>query len=400
MPAQLFVSLVTLLVVLHVILGAVAYAILLERKIASWVQDRIGPNRVGPYGLLQPLADGLKFILKEDYTPPNVERALFLLAPAIVVIPAIIGWAVVPWGGWYDFPGIAWGGVQLVEAGYVQVAAAPLNIGVIYFLGVGAVAVYGVVLGGYASNNKYSFFGGLRATAQMLSYEIPLGLSVLIIILMWGTFRADYLVELQANSVWNIVYQPLLAIIFFTCGLAETNRAPFDLAEAEQELVGGYHTEYSSMKFALFFMGEYIHMITSAAFLTLLFLGGWDLPGLKEPVIGQEAGLGWVIVKCLVYAFKVFLIICLMMLVRWTLPRFRFDQLMRLAWRALIPLCLLLLVATGVVVWLKLSLWVLLGANVLAALIVLGIGPLIPEGAPVNRRVPLEGSRFSPPTAA
>ncbi len=394
--AQFFVSVTVAFVVTHAILGAVAYAILLERKIASWVQDRIGPNRVGPMGLLQPLADGLKFLLKEDYTPPTVERALFFLAPALAVIPAMIGWAVMPWGGWIDVPSISLAGVHLVQAGPALVAVAPLNIGILYILAVGALAVYGVVLGGYASANKYSFLGGLRATAQMLSYEIPLGLCVLMVILMHGTPRADLLVELQANQVWNVFYQPLLAVLFFTCGLAECNRAPFDLAECEQELVGGFHTEYSSMKFALFFLGEYMHMITSSAFLVLMFFGGWDLPFVVEPRIGQEAGVGWALLKMAVFAGKVATVIAMMMLIRWTLPRFRFDQLMKLAWRSLIPLALLMLLATGTLVFLDQPLWSLTLANVGALGVMLVAGPLLPQGPPVNRRVPLPGSRFSP----
>lgn len=397
MSAQFFVSLIVVLVIPNVLLGLVAYGILLERKIASWIQDRIGPNRVGPFGLLQPLADGLKFLLKEDYMPPGVDKVLFCLAPLAAVVTALIGWAVVPWGGYWHFPGLDLPGSLLdVPAGEVLVTAAPISIGVIYILAVGALAVYGVVLGGFASNNKYSFLGGLRGTAQMVSYEIPMGVCVLSVILMAGSARADWLVELQANSVWNIFYQPVLAFIFFTCALAECNRAPFDLVECEQELVGGFHTEYSSMRFALFFLGEYLHMITASAFFTILFLGGWDLPFLKEPQVGQAAGLGIVLLKTAVFLGKIAGCIVLMMVIRWTLPRFRFDQLMKHAWRSLIPLTLTLMLLTGVVVFLKLSHWWLLGANAATMLALYAIGASIPQGPPVNRRVPLAGSRFSP----
>ncbi len=396
---QFIASLVTLLVVLHVILLSVAYLIMLERKMASWVQDRIGPNRTNfsfgllpfkhhHFGLGQPLADGLKFLVKEEYTPANVDRRLFMLAPILAMAPAMLGWAVIPWGGYYTHAG-----EQLL------IAAAPISIGVVYILAMGSLAVYGVVLAGFASNNKYSFLGGLRATAQMLSYEIPMGLCVLVVILMSRTMSAPGILEAQANGVWFLFYQPVLAIIFFTCVLAECNRAPFDLAECEQELVGGFHTEYSSMKFALFFLGEYMHMVTNAAFFVLLFLGGWDLPFVREPMGAEAAGLGWVLLKFGVFAGKVFLVIAFMILIRWTIPRFRFDQLMRLAWRSLIPITLVVMIATGFIVfwkWDDAAPWSMTVANVLVAAGVLAIGPLLPQGPPVNRRIPLAGSRFSP----
>ena len=402
---QFIASVVTIIVAANVILLSVAYLILLERKIASWVQDRIGPNRVGfdfgqsflPkfhfWGLGQPLADGLKFLLKEDYTPDGVDKPLFILSPILAVIPAVVGWAVIPWGGW-----LKWGDSVL------SICAAPVDIGVIYILAVSSMAVYGVVVGGYASNSKYSFLGGLRATAQMLSYEVPLGLCVLTVILVSGTARPDLLVHLQVgatNGLWNLCRMPALAVIFFICNLAETNRAPFDLPESEQELVGGYHTEYSSMKFALFFLGEYMHMITAAAFFTTLFLGGWSVNpiglGPDLPLIG---GLGLVVLKFAVYAGKIFLMLSLMMMVRWTLPRFRFDQLMSLAWRALVPITLSLLLVTGALWYFhQQAWWMLCGANALVVLAVIVLSPLIPAGAPVNRRVPLVGSRFSAPRA-
>ena len=391
--SQFFASLITAVVVMHLLLISCSYLILLERKVCAWIQDRIGPNRTNlsfgvlplkghMFGLGQPLADGLKLFLKEEYAPLGVDRALFVLAPIAVVIPALVAWAVVPWGGY-----LSWGD------GALAITAAPIDIGVVYILAVGSLAVYGVVLGGFASNNKYSFFGGLRATAQMLSYEIPLGLSVLVVLLMIGTPRANELVDAQANGVWNLFYQPLLAIIFFACVLAECNRAPFDLAEAEQELVGGYHTEYSSMKWALFFMGEYLHMITGSAFFCILFLGGWDLPVVAEAMVG---GIGLVLLKTAVFLLKIFLLLTLMMVIRWTLPRFRFDQLMRLAWRALIPISVLILLCTALVVFADMSLWWCTLSNAAVLLVVLLAGRAIPQGAPENRRVPLAGSRFKP----
>ena len=434
-PAQLFVSLCVILVVVHAILGATAYLIFLERKVASWAQDRIGPNRVG-FGMLQAvdglldriglgwlykksfgglgqaLADGIKLLLKEDYTPPNVDKVLFFLGPVLVVIPALIGWAVVPWGGNWDFPGLTLFGTELVAPGMTVVAVAPINIGVVYLLAIGSVAVYGLVLGAYASNNKYSFLGGLRATAQMLSYEIPMGICVLIMILFYQSTDAGFMANTQASSTgvgtWGIFAHPLLAIIFFVCILAEANRAPFDLAEAEQELVGGFHTEYSSMKWALFFLGEYMHMITGCAFFAILFLGGWDMfPFVNETPItaGGEGGffatalggLLLVFLKFGVFSTKILLLLFLQMWIRWTLPRFRFDQLMKLAWRGLIPLMIVMMIVVGLMTHLGLDQWwMFMLANIAVAFAAAVIGPMLPSGPAVNRKVPLAGSRFSP----
>lgn len=396
---QIIAHVTVIMVVVHIMLGGCAYLIFLERKVAAWTQDRIGPNRVNfsfgllpfkgkQFGLGQALVDGVKLLLKEDYDPPQVDRILFYLAPVLAVGTAILGWAIVPWGGLMQW------GDQVIS-----ISAADLPIGIIYPLAIGSLAVYGVVLGGFASTNKYSFLGGLRATAQMISYEIPMSLCVLIVILMTGTPRAEEIAQLQAaggaNHTWFIFFQPLLAMVFFTCVLAECNRAPFDLAEAEQELVGGYHTEYSSMKWALFFLGEYMHMITGSAMFALLFLGGWDLVpflGLLPPV----GGIGLVLLKFGVFSGKVVFLLFVMMWIRWSLPRFRFDQLMRLAWRILIPVSLVLLLATGVIQFFHLSPWLYLAANAVVFLGTMVVGPMLPQGPAVNRRVPLAGSRFSP----
>jgi NADH-quinone oxidoreductase subunit H len=428
---QIITSIVVVLVMTGIIQGACAYLIFLERKVAAWCQDRLGPNRTNfsfglddiwqkiglgklmkmrHFGLGQALADGLKLFLKEDYTPPHVERALFLLAPVLAVVPAMLAWAVIPWGG-----SIMQGAQLLPEflGGYtlsstVHVAAAPINLALIYVLAIGSTAVYAVVVGGYASNNKYAFLGGLRGTAQMLSYEIPQGLCILIMILMYGTSNAGFLVGAQAGLIsldgtgmWGIVLQPVLAVIFFTCVLAECNRAPFDLVEAEQELVGGYHTEYSSMKWALFFLGEYMHMITGCGIFVILFLGGWDiLPGV--PLLPEFASGPWymvwlvVLLKFGVFAGKITLLLFVMMWIRWSLPRFRFDQLMKLAWRSLIPTTLVLLLLTGFIVAAGASLWWCVLANVIVVAMWLVVGPRVPAGPPVNRRVPLAGSRFCP----
>lgn len=426
--AQLFVSIIVILVIVNAMLGACAYLIFLERKVSAWAQDRIGPNRTNFSfgqdnlwralhmdfmnrwkfaGLGQALADGIKLFFKEEYTPARADRALFLLAPVFVIIPALIGWAVIPWGGLVEFPGLTIGSTELVRPGVAAVAAAPINIGVVYILAIGSLAVYGVVLGAYASNNKYSFFGGVRATAQMVSYEIPMSLCVLIAILTFQTTDAGLMTNLQAASgAWGVFQHPLLAAIFFTCILAECNRAPFDLAEAETELVGGYHTEYSSMKWAMFFLGEYMHMITGSAFFAVLFLGGWDI--LPWPVVGELPIVegGWwgllvVLIKFQVFAAKVFTLLFVMMWVRWTLPRFRFDQLMRLAWQALIPLTIGVLLVSGVLVYLGYNRWwAFCLANIAVAVVGASIAPYMPKGPAVNRRVRLPGSRFYPPLEA
>ncbi len=418
--AQLFVSVITLLAILHILLGATAYLIYVERKIASFVQDRIGPNRVGftfglfgdnakkrHLGLGQPLADGIKFLVKEDYDPRSVDKILFLIAPALAVIPAMIGWAIVPWGGVIDFPGFSFNlpavGTVGVEAGTAVAAVADLHIGVIYMLATGSLAVYGVVLGAWASNNKFAFFGGLRATAQMLSYEIPMGLMVLVVLLMAGSARAIDIVNTQLTFLdWNLFHQPLAAILFFTCVLAESNRAPFDLAECESELVGGYHTEYSSMKFALFFLGEYIHMAGGSAFFAILFLGGFHVPGLDfllAKLSVADTSIAAALIKTTFFLGKVVALLCFMMWIRWTLPRFRFDQLMRLAWRGMIPLSLTILLVTGIMVYTGHERYLLAGNAVVLVLMILA-GKIIPSGPTMNRRVELTGSRFSAPTSS
>ena len=466
------------------ILGGVAYMILLERKIASWTQDRLGPNRVGlgfgiipglknlkMWGLGQPLADGLKFILKEDYRAKGVDKVLFTAAPIMMIIVVIISIAVLPMGGIREVTrqftiqqdtastdlksvmaqlhGIKPGDVVLAlnVRTYVQdgkpyqvwdvtyryhFQIADLDIGVLFVLAVLALAVYGVVIGGWASNNKYSFLGGLRATANMISYEIPLGLAVLCIVVMYGTLNLESIVEQQARywggsgtsplsgwiPAWNIFSQPMAFVLFLICIHAEANRAPFDLAEAEQELVGGYHTEYSSMRFAMFFLAEYAGMVTTSVVCVALFFGGWHLPWIEKlpyfvhhmpdrlnPAVTDSLGI--CLIRCGVVVFKTFLIIVLFMWVRWSLPRFRFDQLMMLAWRALIPMSLALLVVTAVIMyywappqgtrymidgWTALA---LLGGNLLVNFVSMGTSLILPPPPATNRKVRVPGSRFA-----
>jgi NADH-quinone oxidoreductase subunit H len=373
-------------VVLHMCLGAAAYLILLERKVCAWAQDRIGPNRVGPMGLLQPIADGLKLFFKEEFMPRGVDRVLFMIAPALTVIPAMIGFVVIPWGGF----------LEIGDGRTVAIMGADINIGVIYFIAAASLGVYGVGLGGWASNNKYSFIGGLRATAQMISYEIPMGLALLCVVLTAGTLLPQEIVAQQLDGQWFLIQQPIVAIVFYLCMLAESGRAPFDLAEAEQELIGGWHTEYSSMKWALFFMGEYIHVVIGSAFFATLFLGGWSLNPLTGWDIPQTGGILLILLQFGIVLGKVFLLVFLTMMVRWTLPRFRFDQLMRLAWEGLIPLSLLVLLMTSIFVYLGWTSWLWAGSLGCLALLWLVL-PFMPGQASPNHKIGLIGSRFSPP---
>ncbi|QDU34380.1 NADH-quinone oxidoreductase subunit H [Poriferisphaera corsica] len=419
---QFIVSFVVITVVFNAALGACAYLIFLERKVASWVQDRIGPNRtnlgfgflpekIHMMGLGQALADGIKLLLKEDFTPNRVDKWLFWLAPAMVMLTATLSWAVIPWGGLLAIPEFVipeWlpliGGETIAKQ-MVYATAAPVNIGVVYILAISSLAVYGVVVGAYASNSKYSFLGGVRAAAQMLSYEIPQGLCVLVMIMLYASTETTAMVSSQIGGftgmTWGIFAQPLLAVLFFTCTLAECNRAPFDLAEAEQELVGGFHTEYGSMKWALFFLGEYMNMITACAFFTLLFLGGWDIlpfTSIFPEYVGDSLLLGVLVafLKFGVFAGKVTALLFLMMWVRWTLPRLRFDQLMRMAWRALIPITIATMLATGFMIYFGFRNWWWFGLmNVVVVVVSALLGMYLPKDTS-NEKLPLAGSRFSP----
>ncbi len=403
------------LVTFNVLLGIVAYLILLERKTAAWIQDRIGPNRVGPKGLMQPLADGVKFILKEEFMPANADRWLFYLAPIVIITPALCGFAVIPWGG------VLAAGTRLPEwlpwiGGWafphnVPVMLANPQVGVLVVIAIAGLSIYGVVLAGWASGSKYSFLGGMRAAAQMISYEIPLILSLLSVAVVAGTMRLGTIAQDQVGYFstvlvlpqWNIFIQPLAFILFVTCIFAEANRTPFDLAECESELVGGYHTEYSSMKFAMFFLAEYSAMITGAAVAVALFLGGWHLPWLDKLFYGgpQPLATGWagMFLKLAVFGAKVILFLFFYMWVRWTLPRFRFDQLMNLAWRSLIPLSLGTFLMAGIFVYLRQEGiiehrgWLLLG-NIVLVLGALVVGRWLPNTT-TNQRVPVPGSRYN-----
>jgi|TARA_B100000508_G_scaffold29480_1_gene22286 NADH-quinone oxidoreductase subunit H len=325
---------VKVLVVFAATMLGVLVMIYAERRVSAFMQDRVGPNRVGPKGVLQPIADGIKFLMKEDLVPERVDKPIFILAPAILLIPALMTFAVIPFGSPINLFGRE-----------IALQVADVNVGILYVLALTSISVYGIVLAGWSSNNKYSLLGGLRSSAQLISYELAMGLAVVSIILLAGSLRLNDIITDQQGSFlsWNIFRQPLAFLIFLIAVYAETNRLPFDLSEAEQELVGGYHTEYSSMKFAMFFMAEYANMITAAALTVTLFFGGWDVPLLDEGSLGLFGALLSVLSFILKVAFFLFLFIW----VRWTFPRFRYDQLMRLGWKVMLPLALFNIFLTG-----------------------------------------------------
>lgn len=331
MWAEVGVTAFKLAVIAGMLLTVVPVMTWVERRGAAFIQDRLGPNRVGPWGLLQPLADAVKLLFKEDVTPSHVSKGLYFLAPAVAVFVALSTFIVIPFA---KAEGITLFGVPLKGL----IVAPDLNIGVLYLLALSSISVYGIVLAGWASNNKYSLLGGLRSSAQLISYELAMTLAVLGVLLAGGDLRLLTIVEHQAK-LWNAVPQFLGFLVFLVAAFAETNRLPFDLAEAENELVAGYHVELSSMKFAAFMMSEYINMTTVSALATTLYLGGWNLPGVTLPS-------GWLglLLSFAIFFAKVGFLLWLFVWVRWTLPRFRFDQLMRLGWKGLIPLALLNLV--------------------------------------------------------
>jgi NADH-quinone oxidoreductase subunit H len=331
---------VKVVVITHVLLGAVAYTVWLERKLIGRMQNRWGPTRVGPFGLLQPIADGLKFIVKEDMLPPNVNKPLFLLAPLIAVVLALTSLAVIPFGGAVNIPYFGLQNLQITD----------VNIGLLVVLGATSIGVYGIALAGWSSNSKYSLLGSLRAAAQMISYELSLGLSLVGVLMTSGTLSLRGIVESQAGSAlnWNIFggLQFVAFFIYMTAAYAETNRIPFDLPEAETELVAGYHTEYSAMKFAMFFMAEYANMFTAASVATLLFLGGW-LPPHSALMIGAPGSLAYVLSGVGWFVLKIFFFIFVYIWIRGTLPRFRYDQLMAFGWKFLLPIAIVNIVVTG-----------------------------------------------------
>jgi len=371
-------SIVKILIIAHLLIIGVMVMIWAERRVSGWMQDRLGPNRVGPQGLLQPIADGLKFMFKEDLIPNHVDKPLYVLAPAMLLVPALVVVAVVPFGSSITLFG-----------NEIPLQIADINIGILYILAVTSLGVYGVVLGAWASNNKYSLLGGLRSSAQMISYELTLGLAIIGVLMLTNTVGDNsalslrVIAESQGSHLWHwnfLIHFPAF-LAFTTAMFAETNRLPFDLAEAEQELVAGYHTEYSSMKFAMFFMAEYMNMIVGSAVVVTLFLGGWHFFGLENvggPVWSGLISFGIFFVKTAIFLF-------VFIWVRWTLPRFRYDQLMNFGWKFLLPVALTSIVVTG-------TLWIITDGsrlivgigNVVAAFIVVSIvaGLLVMNKAP------------------
>src|SRR5215210_1167572 len=332
---QFVIPLVKILIVLNATLVAVTYMVLLERKVIAWAQSRLGPMRVGPYGILQPVADAIKLMIKEDITPVRADKWVFTAAPIISMVPALIVYAVIPFGDTVHLFGRD-----------ISLYITDINVGLLYVVSVASVGVYGIILAGYSSNSKFPLLASLRASAQLISYEVAVTLTLVSVILMSGTLSMVGIVDAQYNSgVWYAFVQPVAFVVFFIGGLAETNRAPFDMPEAEQELTGGFHTEYSGMRFALFFLAEYANMIVVSSVATTLFFGGWLRP------FPNVAALGFldIIPSWAWFLIKSFVFLYIFIWVRATLPRYRYDQLMNIGWKLLIPLAIANLVLTGII---------------------------------------------------
>jgi NADH-quinone oxidoreductase subunit H len=338
-------KIVLVVIIFTITLLAGAYSTYAERKVAAFLQDRIGPDRAGPFGLLQPLADGLKFIMKEEIIPDVSNKFLFVLGPCIAMLTALMAGVIVPWGNTIVVGGTEYN-LQITD----------INIGILYIFGVVSIGVYGIMIGGWASNNKFSLLGAIRASAQMISYEIAMGLSIIAFVMMTGTLSLGEITGLQAGGVgdqwnfWNVVYQPVGFLIFITCAFAECNRTPFDLPECETELVGGYHTEYSSMKLGFYLFAEYINMFISSAVISTLYFGGYNFPFMKD--LGLDHNTLTILGTVALFA-KIIFFIFFFMWIRWTIPRFRYDQLMNLGWKGLLPLALVNVLVTGLVMILR-----------------------------------------------
>ena len=333
---ELIFKAVLLVIIFTITLVAAMYSTYGERKVAAFMQDRLGPNRAGIYGLLQPVADGVKMFMKEEIIPLAANKAIFVLGPCIAMFTACMTSAVIPWGGNLTIDGKAYP-MQVTD----------LNIGILYVFAMVSVGVYGIMLGGWASNNKYSLLSAIRAASQMISYELAMGMAIIALIMVNGSLSLTDIVEHQKNGYWNILVQPLGFLIFIITAFAETNRAPFDLAECDTELIGGYHTEYSSMKMGFYLFAEYINMFVSSAVISTLYFGGYHMPFIDSiglsPNMVTLLGAGFLFMKILFFIF-------VFMWVRWTLPRFRYDQLMNLGWKVLVPLAILNIIITGAVI--------------------------------------------------
>ena len=340
-------KLVLIVIVVSVSLVVAMYSTYAERKVAAFMQDRRGPNRAGPFGILQPLADGMKLFFKEEIVPSFSSKFLFILGPILAMLTAIMVSAVIPWGNYMHILGRD-----------VSLQIADINIGILYIFGVLSLGVYGIMIGGWASNNKFSLLGAMRAASQIISYELALGIALIALLLLTGTLNLGEMVHQQKDGTWNIFKQPLGFLIFLICAFAETNRTPFDLPEAENELMGGYHAEYSSMKLGFYLFAEYVNMFLSGAVMTTLYFGGYDIPFFNDAHLMQTLGANWLaIIQGIVLFIKISLFIFLFMWVRWTVPRFRYDQLMNLGWKILLPLSILNMLVTGALILLKQNHW-------------------------------------------
>jgi NADH-quinone oxidoreductase subunit H len=378
----LLVSIIKMLLVFTVVMVGVALLTLMERKVSAWMQNRRGPNRVGPAGLLQPAADGLKNILKEETFPAMANRSLFLLAPALSFIPALLLSAVIPFGAPlplnFDFTLGPLG--RFTHHGLMPMVVADLPIGFLFVLAISSMGVYGIALAGWSSNSKYALLGGLRAAAQMVSYEVPMGLSLIPVLLLSGNVSLSAIVHEQQLGLWYVLPLFLSFFIFLISGFAETNRLPFDLPEAESELIAGYHTEYSAMKFSFFFIAEYANVVTVCAMVTTLFFGGWDIPVTHWD---ESGGVLQTLATAAFFFVKLMFWIFFVMWIRWTLPRFRYDQLMALGWKVLLPLALAYIMVICVAIYIvehvigvtdpMMKQLALFGLNVVIAILVFGV---------------------------
>lgn len=340
-------KLALIVIIILASLGIALYTTFAERKVAAILQDRPGPNRAGPFGLLQPLADGLKLFTKEEIIPTHASKWLFILGPGLAMTAALMTCAVIPWGGTID----------LFDR-KIDLQIADVNIGMLYIFAVVSMGVYGIMIGGWASNNKFSLIAALRAASQAISYELAMGLSLIALVMVTGTLQLGEIVKAQQAGWWNIVYQPLGFLIFFICALAECNRTPFDLPEAESELNFGYHQEYSSMKMGFYLFSEYINMIMSSAVMASLYFGGYDIPFVDDAKLYASSIGNWTaLFQVGTLLIKVVIFIFVFMWIRWTIPRFRYDQLMNLGWKKMIPLALLNMLLTGALILLKMNGW-------------------------------------------
>src|SRR6202012_2638950 len=332
--ADILIKFALIVIIFLISLVVAMYSTYAERKLAAFFQDRVGPNRAGPFGILQPLADGAKMFMKEEIIPANSNKFLFIVGPSLAIMTACIGSAVIPWGETLPIGGHR-----------IPLQVTDINVGILYIFGVVSLGVYGIMIGGWASNNKYSLIGSIRAASQNISYEIAMGLSIIALLMTTGTLSLKEIAQQQHGWHWNIVSQPLGFLIFIICAFAETNRAPFDLPECETELVGGYHTEYSSMKLGFYLFAEYINMFISSAVMATLYFGGYNMPFIHH--FGFSENL--ITILGVIFLFiKIFAFIFFFMWVRWTIPRFRYDQLMDLGWKVLIPLAITNIVLTGI----------------------------------------------------